>query len=198
MQVALVVLYPILVHLSVLLSLPMLQAVALISLAMGLTYQGLKNRNVFLWTFLVIFSAAILPLATIDMTLYLLYVPPIALPLLLAVVFINTLLPGREALVTAIGEASRGPLSEEMRRYTKAVTIMWATFFVIMIIEAIVLVIIGDAHLWSWMTSIVNYILIGVLFLGEFLFRKVRFPDHPHPTFIDYIKIVISANVSKR
>lgn len=198
MQIVLVVLYPLLVHLSVLLNLPLLQALALISLVAGFTYQGLRNRNGFLWALLLLIAALLLLLAAINSTIYLLYVPPVALPLLLAVVFINTLLPGKEPLVTAIGEASRGPLSAEMRRYTRGVTTLWAAVFCLMVLEAFVLALAGRPQLWSWVTSILNYLLIGILFLGEFIFRKWRFPDHNHPGFVEYIKIVVHANAAKR
>lgn len=198
MQIALVVLYPLLVHLSILLGLPLLLVLALWSLAVGLFYQGLKKRDRFSWIFISIFTLALIPFAVFDIALYLLYVPPIVLPLLLAVVFASTLLPGKEALVTAIGEAAKGPLGNDMRRYTKGVTILWAVFCFAMMIEDIVLAVFASEHLWSWMTSIVNYLMIAVLFLGEFYYRKWRFPQYEHPNLIDYIKIVIHANITKR
>jgi uncharacterized membrane protein len=198
MQVLLVVLYPLLVHLSIVLGLPILQALALVSLAAGFCYGGLKNGNIGLWLFLVALAAVAVPLALADITLYLLYVPPVALPLLLAVVFGNTLLPGREPLVTAIGEASRGPLSAEMRSYSRHVTILWTAVFCLMAVEAFALTITGHPELWSWVTSIINYLLVGVLFLGEFLYRKKRFPDHNHPGFLEYVRIVVHSQARRR
>lgn len=198
MQVLLVVLYPLLVHLSIVLGLPLLQAIALVSLAAGFCFGGLKNGNVGLWLFLLLLAAVAIPLSLLDVTLYLLYVPPVALPLLLAVVFGNTLLPGREPLVTAIGEASRGPLSPEMRRYSRGVTTLWTAFFFLMVVVAVALAFAGRPELWSWVTSIINYLLVGVLFLGEFFFRKWRFPDHNHPGFFEYVRIVVQSQARRR
>ena len=191
MPVVLAVLYPILVHLAILLSLPFLQAVALISLATSLCYGGLKNKNIFLWVFLVVFSVVLLVSASLDLAVYFLYLSSVAIPLLLGVVFINTLLPGREPLVTAIAEAARlGELSAELRVYTKSVTIMWSCFFCAMIIELVLLAVLGDPEMWSWMSNIFHYVIAGVMFVGEFIYRKWRFPDYGHPSFIEYIKIV--------
>ncbi len=98
----------------------------------------------------------------------------------------------------AIGEASRGPLSPAMRKYTKIVTISWAVAFCCMAIVAVILAIWADVTVWSWVTSVGNYLLIGLMVWGEFLLRKLVFPDHDHPGFIEYIQIVVSANVAKR
>ena len=50
--------------------------------------------------------------------------------LTLLVVFAVSLQPGREAVVTLLARKSRGPLSDEILRYTRRVTWAWCWFFV--------------------------------------------------------------------
>ncbi len=198
MPVFLVICYPLLVHLSVIYDQPLLQAMALTCLAMAFSLSGLLRGNIYLWLMLLAVCGGSISLALMDAALYLLYVPPIALPLLLFVVFASTLMPGKEALVTAIGEASRGPLGTKMRRYTRVVTAVWAGIFLLMVLVASLLPLTGNQVLWSWVTSIWNYVVVAVFFVGEFWLRQWLFPDHDHPGFIEYIKIVVAANVSRR
>ncbi len=149
------------------------------------------------WGFFLSICSISALLAYYDSALFLLYVPPVALPIIIGSVFIASLLPGKEPLVTAIGEASRGPLSLEMRRYTKGVTIFWAITLALLTLIHLVLPIMGETELWSWMTNLGTYLIIGLLFLLEFLLRKQLFPDHDHPGFFEYIQIVVSSNVRK-
>ena len=197
MPVFLVVSYPILVHLSVLLGWPFLQAIALTCLTAGFSLGELKRGNPYVWCLLVSVCAVTVSLSLLDASIYLLYIPPVAIPLLLFGVFSLTLLPGKEPIITAIGEASRGPLSKEVRSYTKKVTGMWSVIFLIMIILGVALPLAGNQLLWSWTTSVWNYAVVGLIFLGEFIYRIWRFPDHDHPNFIEYIKIVVTANASR-
>ncbi|MEE8059384.1 MAG: AMP-binding protein, partial [Pseudomonadales bacterium] len=41
------------------------------------------------------------------------------------------------------------------------------------------------------------YLFAGTVFIGEYLFRRYRFKDHDHPSFIDYLCIVARANIRK-
>ncbi len=197
MPVLLVISYPVLVHLSVLFGWPVLQAIALTCLTAGFSLGGLKQGNPYLWCLVIFVCITTISLSLLDVSIYLLYIPPVAIPLLLFCVFSFTLLPGKEPIVTAIGEASRGPLSKEMRSYTKIVTWMWSVIFLILITLGVALPLTGNQLLWSWTTSVWNYAVVGLIFLGEFIYRIWRFPDHDHPNFIEYIKIVVTANVSR-
>lgn len=194
MQAALLCCYPLFIHLSVQFEEPWLRAPAVFLLAAGILYKRLLNREKGAWS---IFVGIVLLTVAITLTSpskYLFYLPPVALPGLIGAVFIRSLLPGNQPLVTAIGERVRGELGEQMRRYTKNVTVVWAVLLVAMTLwSALLPWLVGD-WLWSIMTNFVNYILIGVLFVGEFTWRKLRFRDHVHPSFKDYMSIVFGPN----
>jgi len=194
-RIALIILYPLLAHSAVLFKLPILTGVALISLSAAILLGGLKQRQWLVWLAFIAIAAISLTLASYNKAIYMLYVPPIVISLVFFIVFFNTLLPGKEPLVTDIGEKSRGPLSPEMRRYTKGVTILWAIACGAMFLSSVLLPVFASHETWSLFANLLNYAILAILFFVEFVYRCWRFPDHNHPGFIDYIKIVIDADV---
>ena len=195
MQFVLVLAYPLLAHLAVTLHIPWLQALALIVLALGVLYRALWEKSRFAWIFFSVFSALCITASVWNAAIYLLYLPPILIPLLFWSVFFRSLLPGKEPLVTHIGEQARGPLSVDMRIYTRKVTIMWTVMFALIASWSALLPWLASPALWSLFTNVINYVLVGALFALEFLYRKYRFRDHDHPSFYQYLRIVINANV---
>ncbi len=192
---ALIISYPVLVHASILFDQPRLQSVAIVCFAAGILFKPLSERRRFAWLLLGLSVIVAGLLSYLNATLLLLYLPPILFPLMMLTVFGRTLMPGREPLVTAIGEQARGPLCDGMRRYTRHVTVLWCGVFLLMTASAVILPWLEDKSLWSWFTNVISYAFVGVLFLGEFLLRKRLFPDHDHPGFIEYLRIIITADV---
>ena len=197
LRIILVVLYPLLVHLAVLWQQPVLMSLAFLSLSTAFSLQGLQNRNITVWVVYGLLNTVILLLTLVDKAIYFLYLPPILLPLLLFTVFFRSLLPGQEPIVTDIGEKARGPLSAEMRIYTRSVTLLWTVMFMLMILCAVLLPVYGSRELWSLVTNFLNYFICGLIFVAEFYYRQWRFPDHDHPGFFQYIQIVIAAQIQQ-
>lgn len=187
--------YPLLVHLSVLIDLPSLQALAIVSFTAALLYSPLSRGHKGAWATLAASVAIAWILVWKGVALLALYLPPVLLPLMLLIVFGRTLRQGREPLVTAMGEQARGPLDDRMRRYTRRVTQVWCLVFLIMSAWSAFLPWLGDDTLWSWFVNVINYALVGSVFIAEFLARKWLFPNHDHPGFIEYLGIVAKANV---
>lgn len=195
LAIALVVAYPLLVHASLVFALPQLMFIAPLVFLTGVFWHGLIARSPLAWTIFSVLCAGILLVEYAGLTLYLLYLPPILLPLLLLFIFGRTLLAGREPLITAIGEAARGPLSQAMRRYTRRLTQLWCLVFIIMILWSAILPWLEQPELWSWFTNVINYGFVGVLFVGEFILRKKIFPTHNHPGFVEYLRIIASSRI---
>lgn len=189
--------YPILIHGSIILELPFLQLVAVALFWTGIFMPALLNRNFRAWLAYVSLVSSILLLGYFNLTLFLLYLPPVLIPLTLLVYFGKTLLPNQEPLITDIGERARGPLSPAMRHYTRRLTQLWCVIFAIMTVEAIFLTFLGKKELWSLFTNVFNYIAVGILFTGEFWWRKHRFPEHNHPSFFDYLQIIAGSFTRK-
>lgn len=195
LAIALVAAYPLLVHVSLVFTLPSLMFIAPLVFLTGAFWYGLISCNRIAWIVFSTLCAVIFLVEYLGLTLYLLYLPPILLPLLMLYIFGRTLYAGREPLITAIGEAARGPLSLSMRRYTRLLTQLWCGVFVTMIAWSALLPWLEQPQLWSWFTNIINYGLVGALFVGEFMLRKKIFPNHNHPGFIEYLRIIARARI---
>ena len=75
---------------------------------------------------------------------------------------------------------------------------MWGSFFVAMVLWSALLPWLTTVMLWSLFTNFLNYLMAALLFVGEYIYRRWRFQDYDHPGIIDYIKIVVRADIRKR
>lgn len=104
------------------------------------------------------------------------YGPPFLIIGGLLMLFAGSLLPGNTPLISRIAEFIDGaPLSAEKRRYTRTVTIVWSGFFVFLLVELLWLGRYASLEVWSWFANGINYGLMGLLLLGEYLVRRYRF-----------------------
>jgi len=198
MPVALTVSYPLLVHLAVWLESPLLQILALLVLSLGLLLPGLSQGSRFVWGLFLVILGLLGVISAMDIALYLLYLPPVLIPLLLCGLFLRGLLPGKVPLVSAIAAQVHGPLSAQMQAYTRGVTLMWTLFFAAIALLSALLPWLASITLWSLFTNFINYLLAVLLFVVEFIYRKQHFHDLDQPSFVDYLKIVHKANIRKR
>jgi Predicted membrane protein len=111
---------------------------------------------------------------------WLFYLPPIVIDLALCGVFASTLRHGREPLISRFARAEQGTLTPELTRYTRNLTRIWSGLFMLMALFAAGLARWGSFAAWSVFTGGISYALIGALFLGEYGYRRWRFPHYRH------------------
>lgn len=111
----------------------------------------------------------------------LLYVPPVAINLALAVFFGATLRPRHEPLVSRFARMTRGRrLPEELARYTRCLTVAWTAFFLLMAAISIQLAVFASVDAWSLFTNVLNYLLVALFFVLEYVYRRLRYRHHAH------------------
>jgi len=115
-------------------------------------------------------------------------VPPVVIAFGLAWVFGRTLLPGRVALISRIGERMRGELPAPVARYGHRLTAVWTLFFVLMGLECLLLGLFAPPFWWSLFANFINYGLIALLFIVEYPIRRVVLRDLEHTSFIDSLR----------
>ena len=115
-------------------------------------------------------------------------VPPVVIAFGLAWVFGRTLLPGRVALISRIGERMRGELPAPVARYGHRLTAVWTLFFVLMGLECLLLGLFAPPLWWSLFANFINYGLIALLFIVEYPIRRVVLRDLEHTSFIDSLR----------
>ena len=121
----------------------------------------------------------------------LLKLPPVIINLALAVWFGRTLAPGEEPMISWFARLARGTeLPPDLARYTRWSTVMWTAFFVSTAAAAAALAVLASPRTWSLFANGIDYLLVGALFFGEYVFRRVRYPHHSHRPLADVIRTV--------
>lgn len=192
LPLALSVAYPLLSHLGATLHQPLLQWLALLAVVAVPISGALLRARASAWAGLLAAGAALYALTHAGGGQYALYLPPLLLPGALCATFGLSLRAGHTPLISAIANAARGPLTPALWRYTRRLTAFWSLFTGALVAIALLLTVAGPhwVWLWSWFTNFVSYALVGLVFVGEFMLRRRWFPDHPHPGFVDYLRIV--------
>ena len=78
-----------------------------------------------------------------------------------------------EAVITRLARLKEKNIDEKVVSYTRGLTKIWCWFFVFNAVFTFVLAQFEDKIYWSIYCSFVSYILMGVLFFGEILYRKI-------------------------
>lgn len=174
---------PLALHAAVLHGNPRL--VALISAAIAANFVLLAARKALPWWLIAAAGAAALTAGLMDCQIAarLAFLPPILVYVFLCWAFARTLVPGREALVTRIARLVRdGELPEPLVVHTRRVTWLWAVALALMAAVSTVLARFAEPATWSFFTNILSYALLGLLFVLEYLYRLVRYPEIRHDT----------------
>ncbi|GAC1629742.1 MAG: hypothetical protein NVS9B10_21380 [Nevskia sp.] len=182
--------YPLLVHLAVLRHSALLAGLALFLLALVTLYAPLAAGRRGAWLALL-GIAALLVLLPVGGTSWLLYLPPIAFPLVILASFAVSLLPGRTPLVSAIAARVHGLLPPALAAYTRRVTWLWTLVIAGMLAVNLELSFGGSREAWSLFTNGGDYLLLVSVFLLEYLWRRARFRGLPEPSFADYLRLVL-------
>ena len=68
---------------------------------------------------------------------------------------------------------------------------MWTAFFVAMAAAAAALAVLATPQTWSLFANGIDYLVVGVLFVGEYVFRRLRYRHHAHRPLADVIRTVV-------
>jgi uncharacterized membrane protein len=114
---------------------------------------------------------------------------PVAVNLALCWLFGRTLAAGREPMIGRFARLERGaPLPPDLTRYTRTLTALWTAFFALMASISVGLAIWGSTLAWSLFTNFINYLLVAVLFVGEYVYRRLRFRHYSHLSPLEVLR----------
>ena len=105
--------------------------------------------------------------------------------------FGRTLARGREPLITRFARTVHGELPPEMELFTRKVTIAWCLFFAIQLIASALLFGFAPLSTWSLFINLLNLPLVALMFVGQFAYRIIRYPDYPRVSLWQAIQVVI-------
>ena len=132
--------------------------------------------------------------------------PPILITFAIAWQFAASLAPAHTPLIRRIVVAldPQALVIPGVLDYTRRVTLLWAVVLgglcVVNTLLALLAVPDGFLHAvgvepivavplagWSLFANVINYVVIAGLFVGEFLYRRTRFPQQPFRGFGDFL-----------
>lgn len=103
--------------------------------------------------------------------------------LLLAITFGSTLGLGHaNALCSRVTRMMlpAGPADPTYMHYTWKVTLVWTAYFVASAVVSVVLFFFGPIAVWSYFANLLTPILVGLMFVVEYLVRVRALPDRAH------------------
>lgn len=170
--------------------------------------EPLRRLRIWAWALLAGALAGLWWLHGRDLGLLPLYAPPVLLNAFLAWLFGHTLLRGRQPLVerlVIVVDGREPPLPGDVRAYARTLTLAWALLFVAMGSTSLVLAMLVapegllavagiapplaiERATWSLFANLLNYVFVGAFFLAEFHWRRRRFPEQPHASFLAFMR----------
>lgn len=117
----------------------------------------------------------------------------VGINLTLALFFGRTLVAGRRPLVTALASIVHEEMTPQLIRYTRQVTIAWATFFVVCAALSAVLFFFASVETWSLFANVLALPLIGAMFLIENEVRKRVLPKRDQLGLMATVRAVRAA-----
>jgi len=200
--------YPVLAHLASLREDGTFAALALGDLAILCLIEPLVRLRPWAWGLTIALGVGLYFFARSPLIqLPLLLVPP-AFVALIAWTFGRTLREGRTPLITRIVCAIEGEsvdrLAPDLLAYTRKLTATWAAVLAGLAVANVLLALcavpgglldsLGIAppvpvshHAWSWFANMLNYGVVGGLFVGEYYHRVRRFPGR-YTSFFDFLR----------
>lgn len=108
----------------------------------------------------------------------------------LALLFGLSLRSSKGSLVTRMARVVHGGalLPDPVERYTRSVTLAWTTFFFMMTVVSAGLFAFGSAVWWSVFVNFLSLPLTVLMFLLEYLVRRVRLRDFEHKSILEGIR----------
>jgi uncharacterized membrane protein len=205
-MIALAIAYPVAAHLAVASRSVALTAASLAVLASLFLLPRLVARSVVAWCALPVVVAALLWLSNSQAAWLPLYATPVVVNIFGAWIFGHTLAPGQVPLIERLARLLHedGEPPEAILRYARNVTLTWTLFLSglavlnltlallatpdgILLMMGVQPVVTVPVEIWSLFANFIDYVMAGLLFLGEYAYRQHKFPKQPYRNFFDFI-----------
>ena len=172
--------YPLLVYLGLRFFEPRMVALFLAATLLLRLAMGPRRHQVLSLGKTMSFPLAMLAIAyaltfVFNNGLFFLFVPALFSAALLLSFGRSLLVP--PSLVETFARTIRSDFSDEHVAYCRRVTMLWTAFFLLNGSLSLALALAGSLEAWTLYNGLIAYILMGMVFAGEFLYRRYRFPQ---------------------
>lgn len=186
-----IVAYPLIAFISLSLNQPLFVISYLLLIFFIVGIDKCLNKHWFTATALFSIIASILYFIQQAYIQYLLFLPPILILFSLFILFSQSLTAGKTPLISLYAKLLGDKLEERHLRYNRSLTILWSVFFFVMTTSSILLALFSSIGNWSLFTHVISYLLIGIFFIVEFMYRKHHFAGEIEGGFFQFISKII-------
>jgi uncharacterized membrane protein len=187
--------YPLLSHIATYVRSERLACLAMTVFVAVPLLPVLRRARVWAWVVLLAVAAFFYGCALLGAARLLMYLPPVLLPASVLFVFARSLKPGRTPIVTQVATQIRGTLPHELAAYTRRVTQFWVALLATLALSSALLALLATPEVWSLATNGVQYIVLALAFVGEYLLRRVRFRQFEHESFAAMVMALVKTRV---
>jgi uncharacterized membrane protein len=202
--------YPLAAHLAVLTGSPRLTLASLAVLIALALWPALVRRRAVAWLGALLAAAAVTVAfrASRGWTWLPLYASPVLGDAFLAWLFGHTLAPPRVPLIERMARLLHPPdarLDPAVIRYARTLTAAWAALFAALGLADLLLALCATPNgilalfglvplvpvpqrAWSWFANIAEYLIVAGFFVGEYAYRRRRFPQQPYAGLGDFVR----------
>ena len=118
------------------------------------------------------------------------YLPPIIMISLIFYPFVRSVMPGKTPLISRFYQLTENENNPQAMQYTEKVTWVWVVLIALLLSNTLILTFFAPLEIWSLFTNFINYILMLVLFIAEWLFRMYWFKQWVSP--LKFIKQLLT------
>lgn len=198
--------YPVLAHVAIATGSAALTLAAVGLLALLVLGPGMARGRPIAWGLAALVAAGMVALYRAGAEALPLYAPPIVITAAMAWLFGHTLAAGNRPLIERLIlliHPPEVPLPDGVVPYARKLTLAWTVLFVALSTTNLALAL-GAApgglllaagieppvrvprEVWSAFANLLNYLIIGAFFVGEYVYRRYRFPQQPYRGFVDF------------
>lgn len=164
-------------------------------------------RSVLAWILLPVVVVALAMLGREHIAWLPLYATPVCVNLFGAWIFGHTLAAGQVPLIERLARLMHEPdgISDEIAKYARHVTLAWTIFLFTLAMLNLTLALFATPdgvllmmgvtppvtvprEVWSLFANFLDYVLAGVFFMGEYLYRQRKFPEQPYRNLFDFLQ----------
>ncbi len=199
-RIALPILCLALVHISVLTSRPILALVLFFLGCVAGLWSSLRTHGsikVILFygisgsVLAVIMILSALDIARLESAIY---APPVLISTAIAIFFGMTLRPGVEPVITTWARIHHEDgLPEALQKYTRRLTLIWTLLLAAMAIELAALPFLVNMTTWSWITNVVNPLILVTFFIGQLAYRTIHYRSYGKVEWIGAFRKIFRA-----
>ena len=125
------------------------------------------------------------------------YFPPLLIHFFLFLFFSSSVISDNTPIITRFARLISGDLSAATEDYTRKASIAWSIFMFLLFCEAVIIAYIAPIETWSLFVNFINYLFLMLMFVAEFMVRRIVLKDENQTSFLSFVKSLAKVDMKK-